>query len=306
MVEKLKKIIGDSKNVYLTLDKAEEFNSRLVEVTEDKTVLEEQYFTMRTKYRSNQLQMDDAMAKAEHFQELLEILKNSKQSDLSDRLIALSEKVQNMRLNEMRAVRELNEFKEKSEYISRLLRTSNENVKKYEEKVAEYESRMLKKEEEFRRADNERMRKFFNARYDDIPAAFNNDHHQPVFPQPSGRYGGRNNNQDDIIPPSSLPSNPIMNSSGGGGGTDTKYLEGVIKKQKVEMSKMLDEIRSKDALINRFKEWQLADKYLQDDEKVREAIEGTRVKVDQVHEQEAKEMAEAAAQMVKTLQEMLE
>jgi phage terminase small subunit len=40
--------------------------------------------------------------------------------------------------------------------------------------------------------------------------------------------------------------------------------------------------------------------------KIREAIEGTRVKVDQVHEQEAKEMAEAAAQMVKTLQQMLE
>ena len=32
----------------------------------------------------------------------------------------------------------------------------------------------MKKEEEFRRADNERMRKFFNARYDDIPAAFVN------------------------------------------------------------------------------------------------------------------------------------
>jgi uncharacterized protein Yka (UPF0111/DUF47 family) len=164
-------------------------------VTDDKTVLEEQYFTMRTKYRSNQLQMDDALAKAEHFQELLEILKNSKQSDLSDRMIELSERVQSMRLNEMRALREVTEFKEKSEYISRLLRTSNENVKKYEEKVAEYESRMLKKEEEFRRADNERMRKFFNARYDDIPAAFNNDH-QPVFPpppsQPSGRFQGRN------------------------------------------------------------------------------------------------------------------
>jgi len=32
----------------------------------------------------------------------------------------------------------------------------------------------MKREEEFRRADNERMRKFFNARYDDIPGAFSN------------------------------------------------------------------------------------------------------------------------------------
>ncbi len=80
----------------------------------------------------------------------------------------------------------------------------------------------------------------------------------------------------------------------------------MVKRLKGELSKAVEEIRAKDALISRFKEWQMADKYLQDDEKIREAIEGTRVKIDQVHEQEAKEMAEAAAQMVKTLQQMLE
>lgn len=127
---------------------------------------------MRTKYRSNQLQMDDAIAKAEHFQELLEVLQKSKQSELSDRLIAMSERIQSMRLNEMRAVRELNEVKEKNDYLARLLRASTDNVKKLEEKCAEMESKMMKREEEFRRADNERMRKFFNARFDDIPSAF--------------------------------------------------------------------------------------------------------------------------------------
>ncbi len=88
-------------------------------------------------------------------------------------MVTLSDKLQGMRLGEMRAVRELNEVKEKNEYLSRLLRTSNENVKKLEEKCAEFESRMTKKEEEFRRIDNDRMRKFFNARYDDIPASLN-------------------------------------------------------------------------------------------------------------------------------------
>ncbi len=79
-----------------------------------------------------------------------------------------------MRLSEMRANRELNEVKEKNEYFARLLRTSTANVKKLEEQCAELESKIMKREEEFRRADNERMRKFFNARYDDIPAAFAN------------------------------------------------------------------------------------------------------------------------------------
>jgi|LauGreDrversion4_2_1035121.scaffolds.fasta_scaffold14833_6 hypothetical protein len=77
--------------------------------------------------------MDDAVSKAEHFQELLEVLQKSKQSELSDRLINLSEKMQGLRLSEMRANRELNEVKEKNEYFARLLRTSTANVKKLEE-----------------------------------------------------------------------------------------------------------------------------------------------------------------------------
>jgi hypothetical protein len=42
----------------------------------------------------------------------------------------------------------------------------------------------------------------------------------------------------------------------------------------------VEEIRAKDAMISRFKDWQMADRYLQDDEKIRDAIEGNRVKVD--------------------------
>ena len=34
---------------------------------------------------------------------------------------------------------------------------------------------MHKREEEFRRADNERMRRFFNARFDDIGGVLTND-----------------------------------------------------------------------------------------------------------------------------------
>lgn len=64
--------------MFLTLEKAEEFNQRLTEVQDEKTQLEETYFQMRTKYRSNQLNMDDAVSKAEHYQELLEILQKSK------------------------------------------------------------------------------------------------------------------------------------------------------------------------------------------------------------------------------------
>jgi hypothetical protein len=69
----------------------------------------------------------------------------------------------------------------------------------------------------------------------------------------------------------------------------------MVKKLKAELAKAVEEIRAKDAMISRFKDWQMADRYLQDDEKIRDAIEGNRVKVDQLYDQETKEMAEAAA-----------
>jgi chromosome segregation ATPase len=132
------------------------------------------------------MQAEQSMVKAEDAQEQLEILMKAKQSEIGDRLIQMSEKVQGMKLAEMRAQRECTEFKEKNNYLSRLLRTANDSVKKLEERVAEAESKMMRKEEEFRRADNERMRRFFNARYDDIPGALaGKSDSTPMFPNVS-------------------------------------------------------------------------------------------------------------------------
>lgn len=66
------------------------------------------------------------MAKAENAQDLLDTLQHAKQSEIGDRMIALSEKLQSMKLGEMRASRELTEVKEKNNYLSRLLRQQNE------------------------------------------------------------------------------------------------------------------------------------------------------------------------------------
>jgi hypothetical protein len=67
--------------------------------------------------------MDEAIVKADHANELLEFLQKSKQSEMSDRIIELSSKLQSIRLSEMRAQRESNEQKEKNNYLSRLLRS---------------------------------------------------------------------------------------------------------------------------------------------------------------------------------------
>jgi len=48
---------------------------------------------MMSKYRATQLNMDEALARAENAQDLLDTLQRSKQSDISDRMIALSDKL---------------------------------------------------------------------------------------------------------------------------------------------------------------------------------------------------------------------
>ena len=65
-IENLKRQIADSKNIFLTIEKAEELNGLVKEISDEKTDLEESFFMMRTKYRSTQLTMDEALAKAEH------------------------------------------------------------------------------------------------------------------------------------------------------------------------------------------------------------------------------------------------
>lgn len=47
--------------------------------------------------------MDDAIVKAEYYQEELEIVMKAKQSEMSDRMIELSQKLQAIRLSEMRS-----------------------------------------------------------------------------------------------------------------------------------------------------------------------------------------------------------
>lgn len=52
-----------------------------------------------------------------------------------------------------------------------------------------------------------------------------------------------------------------------------KLLENKVKKLKEELKNAAEMIRTKENIINRFKEWQLADKYLNEDEQLKEAID---------------------------------
>jgi len=80
----------------------------------------------------------------------------------------------------MKASRELEEIKEKCNYLSRRLKNKVDSVVKLEEQVSEFEGKLHKREEEFRRADNERLKRFFNARFDNIAGAVEQESSSPM------------------------------------------------------------------------------------------------------------------------------
>lgn len=184
--------------------------------------------------------------------------------------------------------------------------------------MAESESKIHKREEEFRRADNERMRRFFNARFDDIPAALHAGNSSEAFfggaplkkPSTSNTASAndsaarRNTHTASAarLPDPGEASRPPVR----GPSDDASFLEGKVRKLEAELSRALEELRHKEQTLGRFREWRLADRYLSEDAVLKEEVERGHSRVREVHEQEAREMAEAAAQMVRTLQDLLD
>ena len=105
--------------------------------------------------------------------ELLDDLKRNKPSELSEKLISLSDMIRQYKLDKLRATRLNTESKEKNTYLSNLLKQQNESLRKLEEENATFESAIHRQREEFRRQDQERVKKFFNARFDDIGGVLN-------------------------------------------------------------------------------------------------------------------------------------
>lgn len=65
-------------------------------------------------------------------------------------------------------------------------------------------------------------------------------------------------------------------------------------------------MQQKDSLIQRFEQWQIGDKYLSQDEVLKDAISEHRAKTSVTNDKQQSEMQDAAYQTIKTLQDMLD
>lgn len=151
----------------------------------------------------------------------------------------MSDKLKDLRLAELKSKRESAEIKEKHSYLSKRLRARNAEVIDLEQKAAEYESKMHRREEEFRDLDNQRMARFFN-RFENKFDVGNAD--------AGSKLPGRGGPNDDI--PAYAQHESVGESLQKGSGTAAKAEINVLEKKLARMEdqlrKMQDEVKARD------------------------------------------------------------
>lgn len=126
LLEHVKQQMSSKTNQYLSIEKAEELQKIIAEIQDDKHELEDVYFRMSTEFSTLTLDLDSAHLQAESARDMLAALKRERPSELSDRLIRMSEQQQEIRLAEMKATREMEELKAKHSYLQKLLKQRND------------------------------------------------------------------------------------------------------------------------------------------------------------------------------------
>lgn len=122
VVHSLKKELQSCKNIFLNIEKADEMDRVIRQLTDERESLEAQYFKVRSDCIGALDMLDDARIKAEYNENLRKMdLKNLKKDEISDKLIAMSDTLQKLRLQSLKAERQCREYEEKKNHLERLL-----------------------------------------------------------------------------------------------------------------------------------------------------------------------------------------
>ena len=168
--EQLKKEINEKSVGGQRFDKLEEVTKNIKEIADEKTELEELYikaYAEVSKYRSLTV---EAQAWMEAAEEIVNTIKNSTDSEISGRIVKMSDKLKNARISELSSKRESEEYRAKQEYQERRLGEQKRNIIDLEHRLAESESLFHRKEEEWKRWDNQRQREFFDVKFNEYGA----------------------------------------------------------------------------------------------------------------------------------------
>lgn len=106
--------------------------------------------------------LDEARVRADAKESLLQELRETAPSGLSDKLIAMSDTLQQCRLAVQKAERRAEELDERERHVATLLSKRTKKVGELEVALASMERDLHVKEERWRLADNDRLRIYFD------------------------------------------------------------------------------------------------------------------------------------------------
>ena len=149
----------------ISIEKANELVAQIRQAGEKKSELEDMNRKLRSKVQEIEGQTEEAKVMKEAAEELYQLMRTGSQDELSDKLVDMAEKMSGLRLGELKAKREMNQAKEKEEYLNRLHIQDQETLRHLEQEVAKWESILAKKEEAWRKKDDERQKLLLNPKF---------------------------------------------------------------------------------------------------------------------------------------------
>jgi len=202
----------------------------------------------------------------------------------------MSDTLQACRLTETKERRRAEEAIERERVAANLLNKRTRRVTELEEALAKLEKDLAVKEERWRLADDYRQQAFYERRLGEVESRGDGDAHKnQSFAQTAPQFGAS-------FKPHSAAS-----------AAQESLFEEKERKLVERIEQLQEQLTFEQAKVLKLKTWADADHYMgKGDEGWKEIVEEQKVKFSALHEQENKEMADAAYQTIKTLREMLE
>lgn len=149
----------------ISLEKANEFVTQIRDLGEKKSELEDETRRLRSEMIELDGKIEEAKIMKNAADEIYQLIKTGSSDEISDRLVDMSERMSQIRLSELKSKREMNYSKEKEEYYARLHVQDADSIRNLEQEVSRWESVLAKKEEAWRKKDDERQKLLLNPKF---------------------------------------------------------------------------------------------------------------------------------------------
>ena len=156
----------------ISVEKANEFVAQIREYGEKKSELEDYNRKLRGELLELEGKVEEAKIMKKSAEEIYELIRKSSSDEISEKLVEMAERISGLRLNELKAKRESAHAKEKEEYLGRLHLQDLDSIRALEQEVSKWESLIAKKEEMWRKKDDERQKMLLNPKFQINPENF--------------------------------------------------------------------------------------------------------------------------------------